>query len=144
MKTLLLCALIAVVAGLTSFGLTRWVASQRAPADEMAWLRQEFALNAQQAEAIARLHARYGPVCDEHCANVMATRQRLAALTPGTPAHAEASAEMERLAQVCSDSTRRHLEAVAALMDPAQGARYLALIGGKIAEHNHAEPLGLR
>jgi hypothetical protein len=143
-KTLLLCALIAVVAGLTSFGLTRWVASQRAPADEMAWLREEFALNAQQAEAIARLHARYGPVCDEHCANVMATRQRLAGLTPGTPAHVEASAEMERLAQVCSDSTRRHLEGVAALMDPTQGARYLALIGGKIAVHNHAEPLGLR
>jgi hypothetical protein len=51
---------------------------------------------------------------------------------------------MERLAQVCSDSTRRHLEGVAALMDPTQGARYLALIGGKIAVHNHAEPLGLR
>ncbi len=144
MKTLLSCALIAVVAGLASFGLTRWVAARQAPADEMAWLRKEFALSASQADAIASLHARYGPVCDEHCANVMATRQRLAGLAPGTPAHAEATAQMEKLAQVCSESTRRHLEAVAALMDPAQGARYLALIGSKVAAHNHAEPLGLR
>ncbi len=144
MKTFWACAPIAVIAGLASFGLTRWVAARQAPVDEMAWLRQEFALSDRQAEAIAELHARYGPVCDEHCANVMTTRQRLAGLAPGTPAHAEATAEMERLARVCAESTRRHLEAVAALMDPAQGTRYLALIGSKIATHNHAEPLGLR
>lgn len=144
MKTLLSCVVIAVLAGLGSYGLTRWIAARGGPADEMAWLRKEFALSDGQAEAIARLHARYGPVCDEHCANVMATRQRLAGLAPGTPAHAEASAEMDRLARVCADSTRRHLEAVAALMDPAQGARYLELIGAKVAAHNHAEPLGLR
>ncbi|GAB1489977.1 hypothetical protein MASR2M8_24340 [Opitutaceae bacterium] len=144
MKTLLSCLLIALLAGLTSFGLTRWIASQRAPANEMAWLRKEFALSAAQADAIEKLHARYSPVCDEHCARVMAAQQRLAGLERGTPAHAEASAEMQRLTQICTESTRSHLEAVAALMDPRQGARYLELVGTKVASHSHAEPLGLR
>ncbi len=144
MKTLLPCLLIAVLASVTSFGLTRWIAAQRAPATEMAWLRKEFSLTAVQADAIEKLHARYGPVCDEHCARVMATQQRLAGLERGTPAHAEASAEMARLTQICAESTRGHLEAVAALMDPRQGSRYLELIGAKVASHTHAEPLGLR
>lgn len=144
MKTLSLCLLIAVLAGLTSFGLTRWIASSRAPGNEMAWLRKEFALTPAQAAAIENLHARYGPVCDEHCARVMATQQRLAGLEPGTPAHADAMAEMDRLARVCTETTRDHLQAVAALMDPRQGERYLQLIGARIASHSHAEPLGLR
>lgn len=144
MKTLLQCLAIALIAGLASYGLTRWFASSRAPADEMAWLRTEFALSTDQATAIERLHARYGPVCDEHCAQVMATRARLANLQPGTPAQTETAAEMERLTRICTASTRDHLEAVAALMDPQQGARYLELVGAKLAAHTHTEPLGLR
>lgn len=136
--------LVALTAGLLSFGVTRWLASQQAPADEMAWLRREFALSTAQADAIAALHTQYGPVCDEHCARVMAARERLAGLPPGSPEAAAARTDLDRLAQVCTESTRRHLEAVAALMDPAQGERYLQLVGAKLATHSHAEPLGLR
>ncbi len=144
MKTLFQCLALALIAGLASYGLTRWVASTRGQTDEMTWLRTEFALSADQATAIERLHERYGPVCDEHCARIMATRARLAGLQPGTSAQAETAAEMERLTRICTASTRNHLEAVAALMDPRQGARYLELVGAKVAAHTHTEPLGLR
>jgi len=147
-KTAALCLAIALVAGLVSFGLTRWIAASSAPADEMAWLRQEFALTPAQSEAIERLHADYRPVCAEHCARIMEARERLVALEraggPDTAAHAAAAAEMAQLIRTCTESTRRHLEAVAALMSPDQGRRYLELVGAKVAQHSHAEPFGLR
>lgn len=148
MKTATLCLAIALVAGLASFGVTRWLAASSAPADEMAWLRKEFALTAEQAGAIERLHEAYRPVCTEHCARILEARERLAALerTDGrdSAAYAAAAAAMTQLTRTCTESTRAHLEAVAALMSPEQGRRYLELVGSKVAQHGHAEPFGLR
>ena len=57
---------------------------------------------------------------------------------------ATAQAELQRLVATCHDSTQAHLQAVAAAMDPVQGARYLAMIGPRLSAHQHAEPFGLR
>ncbi len=130
-----LLGLLALVAGLLAYGLTRWVFPASLPAADtvnLDWLRQEFALTPAQLETVASLHADYAPVCAGHCAAIAEAETALAAST--TPdARISAQAELKRLEQRCADSTRAHLRAVAAAMPPAQAARFLALIEPKIA-----------
>lgn len=95
--------------------------------DAMAWLRVEFKLNDAQAAAVKRLHDDYSVQCGEHCAAILAARER------GAPA-----AEVARLEAVCVNAMTRHFEAVAALMPAGQGARYLATVLPKVSGYNHA------
>lgn len=130
-----------LAAGLLSFGLTRWLAAPAAaPDDELAWMQSEFHLTPAQVAAIDRLHDDYAPVCMAHCAAINRARAQLAT----APDPAAARTELARLEAVCSDATQAHLQRVAAIMPPAQAARFLALTTPKVAAQSHAAPLDLR
>lgn len=94
--------------------------------DAMAWLRAEFRLDEAQFAAIKKLHDDYGAVCGEHCAAIMAARERKA------PA-----AEVARLEKVCVDAMTGHFRRVAALMPAEQGERYLATVLPRVAGYTH-------
>lgn len=138
---LLLCA---VISGVVGFALTRQLAPNSvSPAfEELSWLQQEFELSPAQTERIAALQADYAPLCARHCELILDARAALAEATPESRPVAEAS--LAQATATCVSATRAHLRAVAALMDPVQGRRYLALVEPKIATHDHAQPLGLQ
>lgn len=95
--------------------------------DAMAWLRNEFHLNASQFAAVQRLHEDYGAVCAEHCAAIAAARQKAA------PA-----AEVAALEKTCVDAMTAHFRRVAALMPAREGERYLATVLPRVAGYQHA------
>ena len=131
------------VAGVSAFFVTRKLAPSPAPTGELTWLTSEFQLSPAQASRIQALHDAYTPVCAQHCASILDTKNRIEnATSPDLKANAQT--ELQRLVATCHDSTQAHLHAVAAAMDPAQGARYLAMIGPRLSAHQHAEPFGLR
>lgn len=148
MNRVLLLLLIACAAGLGAYGITRQLAPAVVAVDELDWLRREFRLDEAQAREIERLHAAYGPVCAEHCAAVYDARAAVVAAQrdhgAGSPAHQTAQARLADLEIVCQTATRAHLEAVAAVMSPAEARRYLELVTPKVSQHEHARPFGLR
>jgi uncharacterized membrane protein len=79
---------------------------------------------------------------------VQAARAKLAALNrgPGSDPAAEraAAAEVRRAEEACRMSVEAHVRAVAAAMDPAQGARYLAMVLPRLAALDHAGPPNAR
>ncbi len=94
--------------------------------DAMAWLRAEFRLEAAQFSAIKKLHDDYSVACGEHCAAIMAAREKQA------PA-----AEVAALEKVCVDAMTAHFRRVAALMPAGQGERYLATVLPRVAGYQH-------
>jgi hypothetical protein len=140
----LLFVVCVIVAGLASFGLTRWIATPAVVEmdDEITWMRDEFHLSPAQTAAIEKLHDDYFPVCMEHCRLVGAARKSLAA-APAAEKPA-AQAEILRLETVCQDATRAHLQRVAAVMPPDEGERFLALVLPKLTHLEHNAPLGLK
>jgi hypothetical protein len=134
---------VALVAGLGAYGLTRHFATPPAPASEVAWLVAEFQLTSAQSTEIETLHAQYEPICAAHCASIIETQNAINQATNPTEKSA-AEYHLTQLIATCHASTQAHLQAVAAAMDPAQGQRYLAMIGPRLSAHQHAEPFGLR
>ena len=136
--------MVAGVTGIAAFFVTRKLAPPPATsAGELTWLTSEFQLSPEQASRIQALHDAYTPICAQHCASILDTKDRIADAT-SPDLKAAAQAELEQLVATCHDSTQAHLQAVAAAMDPAQGVRYLAMIGPRLSAHQHAEPFGLR
>ena len=126
--------LLALAAAALAFGITHLCLRNAATnADEIAWLRNEFNLTAIQIAAIEKLHDDYEPVCMAHCDAITQARQKSAP-----------PAELTRLEAVCHDATLAHLQRVAAVMPPAEGARFLALVTPKISGQSHDAPLGLK
>lgn len=101
--------------------------------DAMQWLRAEFHLTDAQFAEIQRLHDGYNAQCAEHCAAIMAARRS------GAPA-----AEVARLESVCERSMAEHFHRVAAVMDPAQGRRYLEIVLPRVAGYDHHGAPSLR
>ena len=95
--------------------------------DALAWLRAEFHLNDAQFTAIRKLHDDYNVVCAEHCADIMAAKQR-----PAPPA------ELAVLEAKCVESMQDHFRRVAALMPADEGKRYLATVLPRVADYDHA------
>lgn len=145
MKRVLLVVAVVVVAGLGSYVMTRQL-QPPGPAleafDELAWLQREFDLSPAELERIAALEAAYRPICDAHCARIMDLQHEVAtARAAGTPPPTDALAAAAR---TCMEASRAHLRQVAAVMPPAQGRRYLALVEPKLVQHDHAQPFGLQ
>lgn len=136
--------LVVAIAGGAAFALTRHFTAP-APTDinEVEWLTQEFKLDAEQSQKIAALHTAYQPICADHCAAII-TAQGLIDDAENETVQATAEAALRQLKFICQNSTRTHLQAVAAVMDPAQGQRYLELISPRLSDHEHAEPFGLK
>ncbi|MFT3828898.1 MAG: hypothetical protein QM691_04240 [Opitutaceae bacterium] len=110
--------------------------------DTLEWLRCEFHLSEAQHAAILRLHEEQSIVCAEHCALVAEARERLAAARrSGDAAALAAATAQERDAEaVCRASTEAHVRRVAAVMAPAQGQRYLAMVLPRLAALDHRAP----
>lgn len=147
MKPSVVIAVVALVVAAGSFALTLWT-RPAPPDDEMAWLKQEFALSSAQLAAIEKMRTAYEPICAEHCRAITETRAKLSALTAAgrqdTPEYKTAYAAWEELCLTCHNSTRAHLEDIAAQMPPAQGDRYRKLIAPKLTQQDHRQPLGLK
>lgn len=141
MKRLLLLLAVVVLVGAGSYGITRLVVPPP-PADEdqIVWLTREFKLTPAQAATIEALHLAYIPVCSDHCAAIVAARERLAA----SPTDTNLRTEVLRLERICQEATLHHVREVAAQMDAAQGARFLALVEPRILRHEHHAAFGLK
>ena len=116
--------------------------------DAMQWLRNDFHLTPDQFAAIRELHASYAGTCSEHCRLIQAATQVRAALAATQAADPVAVAAAERKVQelraVCESAITTHVRQVAALMAPADGQRYLALVLPKIADFDHTAVPDLR
>lgn len=142
MKRPILLIVCTLAAGLLAFGLTRWACAPRmaGPGDEIAWMQSEFKLTPSQVAVIEKLHDDYHPVCMDHCKRILQARKNLAS----APDKTAAQAELLRLEAVCHDATLAHLQRVAAVMTPDQGARFLSLVQPKVSGQSHHAPLGLK
>ncbi len=135
--------LIALAAAALAFGVTHFcLRPSSADTDEIVWMRTEFKLNDTQVAAIGKLHDDYHPVCMKHCAAIMQARSQLD--TASSADKTAAQTELVRLEAICRDATLAHLQRVAAVMPPDQGARFLALVGPKVSGQSHDAPLGLK
>lgn len=134
-RPLILVALV-IAAGLLGYALTGLLTTPPPVApgmtEQLAWLTREFKLTPAQTAEIERLQTAYEPICAEHCAAVAEAREKLDAAA-SAEVRAAAEAEMTRLEKICADATRAHLRAVAALMAPAEGARFLAMMEPRVA-----------
>ena len=138
-------ALLLVAAG--AYGLAREISSHR-PVDQWTWLQREFHLNQAQLDRIKALHAAYQPICMGHCSRVLALKNQLGALaeTKGknSPQYLQAQTAWENLRRECNEATFQHLQAVAAVMSPDDGSRYLAMMVPRIDRPDRTAPLGIR
>lgn len=134
--------LVALAAAALAFGVTHFCLRPSADTGEIAWMRGEFHLSDAQVAAIEKLHDDYFPVCMEHCAAITRARKQLDAASPADKPAAQA--EFARLQAVCHDATLAHLQRVAAVMPPDQGARFLSLVTPKVSGQAHVAPLGLK
>ncbi len=135
--------LVAIVAGGAAFLLTRQLSPEAEAVDEVSWLIEEFSLSAQQADQVRELHAAYRPICDAHCAEIMAVQQVVEDAS-NIEEKALATQNLELLKTRCHSATQDHIKAVAAVMSAEQGQRYLKRIMPLLSAHDHDEPLGLR
>ncbi len=140
-------ALIAAVA-VSAYGVTYFLASSQPAEDQWTWLRREFHLNDAQLARIRALHEAYQPVCADHCSRIQAAREHLAQLEQAgqkdTPDYLKTLNEWEAVKHDCNEATFRHLQAVAAAMDPADGRRYLGMMVPRIVRSDHLGPPGIR
>jgi hypothetical protein len=129
--------LIGVLAvGVTIFGgsyfLAQWLCARHMsnPADDLAWLRQEFRLNDSEMAQVRKLHDGYLPKCSEMCAKIAAKKrevdQALAGATNVTAAIERQVMELCELRAQCQLQMLRHFAEVSQVMPPQQGRRYLA------------------
>jgi len=139
MKRFVPLFVVVVLAGAVAFGVTKWVCHRGCP-DENTWLQTEFFLSNEQLAAIKKIRADYSPVCAGHCGKLSAEKKRLAELEKkhgrDSADYLAALAAFEGLNRECAESTRKHLEAIAAQMPPEQGRRYLEMVGPKITAAN--------
>jgi hypothetical protein len=109
--------------------------------DAMAWLRTDFNLDERQFAEIKRLHAAYAPSCEEHCRMIQEAVKARDVVRKAQEVDPAAAAEAERAVQqlraTCESAITVHVQQVAAVMSPADGKRYLALVLPKIADFDH-------
>ncbi len=132
MRNFLITFGLVLLVGGAAFGVSYLVSDDpaiRAAAregDALAWLRAEFRLDEAQFAAVRRMHEEFSIECSKHCAAIQEARERRA------PA-----GEIAALEQFCVEEMTRHFRKVAALMAPAQGERYLAVVLPRIAGYSH-------
>ena len=144
MKRFFIFLLCTCLAALAAFTITRWVGapSPNPSANQLEWLQTEFKLSPAQVAEVKALQTRYQPVCQVHCQKIQQARAALAGASAETKAAAQA--ELERVKAVCRDATRSHLQQVAAVMAPEEGARFLALVLPKLSGETHDAPCGIQ
>ena len=144
MKRFLVFLLGVATAAVLAFAITRWIGPTplHPENDSLAWIEAEFHLSPAQVAAVKALHDEYQPVCREHCLRIAQARARLAAVSPGE--RDSAQAELAQVEETCRTATRAHLQRMAAVMAPAEGERFLALVLPKISSPHSEAPCGIR
>lgn len=149
MKRALVIVLAALVLGAATYFLcfrmaTRPLRQMASVDNELVWLATEFRLSPEQTKRVEELHSAYEPRCMAMCRKIAdnnAQLDRLIAegrtLTP----------EMERLlrdsAEIqieCRREMLAHIYAVAAVMPPEQGARYIGLLKMQVLQPGAPHP----
>lgn len=142
-RTLGALSLAALAAGFLCYQMSSTPALHAAvkKGDAMEWLRVDFRLTDAQFAEIQKLHEAYAPSCEEHCRMIQEASQVRDALvaTRGSDPLAVAAAErtLQEMRATCEAAIATHVRKVAALMSPADGQRYLALVLPKIADFDH-------
>ena len=136
MKRSLLILLGALTLGTAIFAGSYFVAQHTTkmccakPADDLAWLQDEFHLSDREMAQVRELHEGYMPKCMEMCAKIAAKKTELeASLGNGTNLTSEAKTKMAELAALraqCQAQMLQHFITVSQAMPPEQGSRYLA------------------
>ena len=100
------------------------------PADDLAWLRDEFHLNGAEMTRIRQLHEGYMPQCMKMCGLIAAKNAEVeAALAGGTNVTADAQKKLSELGELraqCQMQMLRYFVTVSQAMPPEEGRRYLA------------------
>lgn len=141
--TLTVLVLLVVATAAVTYRATgdREVKAAVAKRDALEWLRVEFGLDESQFREIKALHEAYSSVCEEHCRQIqLANRERseLKARPQVDPATLlAAETRLMELRRECETAIAAHVRQCAALMSPAAGARYLAMVLPKIADFDH-------
>ena len=142
-RTLVILVLLAATAGFVCYRMScePTLHAAAAKGDPMAWLRADFHLTDAQYAAVQKLHDAYAGSCGEHCRMIQeATKARnalQAVKTADSAAMIAAEKNLQELRTHCETAITRHVREVAALMSPAEGQRYLALVLPKIADFDH-------
>jgi hypothetical protein len=146
-RLLVFVALVLAVAG-TAYAVTYYFGASRRPEGEWTWMRREFHLNPAQLARIQDLQAAYKPTCVAGCARIMAARKDVDRLERDglrdSPAYFAAIRQWQENRRSCNEACFRHLLAVAAVMSPAEGRRYLAMMTPRIQTPEHRGLMGVR
>jgi nickel and cobalt resistance protein CnrR len=136
-RSLMISLVLAVVAGVVAFDVTRRVASKPDERgldrlQDVTFLTRELGLSAQQASQIKALHAALGAqlndCCSRHCAARARLAQALASETNGTAQAEAVLAEMCRAYEASERATLQHIRQVRALLSAAQQKEFDALM----------------
>ena len=110
----------------------------------LAWLQQEYQLNNAQFVCVCQLHAAYQPKCDEMCREIDAMNARLQNLLVATNVVTheikQALTQNAQLRVECEQMMLAHFYAVAQVMPPEQGKRYLAWVRQETLASDQAKP----
>lgn len=133
------CAMAALTFGAINFFATRDLRQMAAaPNSELEWLRHEFHLTDAQFKNIADLQSEYAPVCGEMCQRIMEANSKLDRLLSEnreiTPEVEAAIREAGLVQYDCRKQMLAHIYRVGALMNPADGQRYLRLMRARVIE----------
>ena len=144
-RTLAVLALAAVATGFLCYHLSSAPALHAAveKGDAMAWLRVDFHLTDGQFAGIKELHEAYAPSCEEHCRLIQEATKARDAITAARGSDPAAERTLQELRTTCETAIAAHVRKVAALMSPADGQRYLALVLPKITDFDHQMAPGL-
>lgn len=112
--------------------------------NELAWLAMEFRLTPEQTLQVKALHSAYEPRCMEMCRKIAENNVQLDRLIA---AKREFTPEMDRLlrdsAEIqieCRRDMLTHIYAVAAVMPPEQGERYIGLLKMQVLQPGTIRP----
>ncbi len=134
---IILAAVLAAIAGfvITQRSCCDAVMANTAPHDsssrlpELEWLRHEFKLTDAQFAKVAELHLAYRPTCEDLCAKVMASQDKIKTLVSGgtqvSPELLAALQEQATLHVECQTALLTHLYQTAASLSPEQARGYL-------------------
>lgn len=140
MKRGLLIIILALLAAIVGFVITQRsccdvVITHTAPHDggtrlpELEWLRHEFKLTDTQFSKVSELHLAYRPICEDLCAKVMESQEKVKGLVnDGTQVSPELTAALQEQAALhveCQMALLTHLYQTAACLSTKQAHSYL-------------------
>lgn len=121
-----------LLVGCAAYGVTYFVGTRLRTKNQWTWMQREFHLNPAQLARIQALYHAYKPQCTAGCARIQAAKENLDALVRkglrGSPDYVAAFEKWRDSRRSCNAACYRHMQKVAAVMNPADGRHYLAMM----------------